>query len=88
MTGAPVDVLNTHLAPSSPGIRRMEAEALRLFVKDRPVIAMGDWNAAGPLIPVIHARCGCLAARHEQRPAGASRTSAVYYAARSSGPAT
>ncbi|MGV9386155.1 endonuclease/exonuclease/phosphatase family protein [Nonomuraea sp. NPDC003707] len=43
---APVDLLNTHLAPSSPAIRRMEAEALRLFVKDRPMIAMGDWNAA------------------------------------------
>jgi endonuclease/exonuclease/phosphatase family metal-dependent hydrolase len=39
-----VEFLNTHLAPSSPGRREVEAESFALF-KSRQVIAVGDFNA-------------------------------------------
>ncbi|MGI5292734.1 endonuclease/exonuclease/phosphatase family protein [Nonomuraea polychroma] len=48
-----IDVVNTHLAPSSPQARQQEAEAMRLLVKDRPVIALGDFNAAAVDDPVL-----------------------------------
>jgi hypothetical protein len=38
-------LVSAGLAPSSPSIRRAEAEALALIAQDGPVIAGGDWKA-------------------------------------------
>jgi hypothetical protein len=42
---ASLHLVSTDLAPSSPSIRRAEAEALALIAQDGPVIAGGDWKA-------------------------------------------
>jgi hypothetical protein len=42
-----IDLASGHMAPSSPEHRFMEAEKLKLFLKDpHPVIIGADWNAA------------------------------------------
>lgn len=40
-----LDLVNAHLAPSSPTLRLAEAETFQLL-KKHPTIAVGDWNAA------------------------------------------
>lgn len=43
--GSSLHLVSTHLAPSSPAIRLLEAEALALVARDGLVIAGGSWNA-------------------------------------------
>jgi hypothetical protein len=43
--GGSLHLVSADLAPSSPSIRRAEAEALTLIAQDGPVIAGGDWRA-------------------------------------------
>jgi endonuclease/exonuclease/phosphatase family metal-dependent hydrolase len=43
--GSALHLVSADLAPSSPSIRRAEAEALALIAENGAVIAGGDWNA-------------------------------------------
>ena len=43
--GSALHLVSADLAPSSPSIRRAEAEAFALIARDGPVIAGGDWKA-------------------------------------------
>jgi endonuclease/exonuclease/phosphatase family metal-dependent hydrolase len=43
--GLPLHLVSAHLAPSSPALCLIEAEAFGLIAKDGLVIAGGDWNA-------------------------------------------
>jgi endonuclease/exonuclease/phosphatase family metal-dependent hydrolase len=49
--GLPVNLVSAHLAPSSPVLRLIEAEAFALLAKDGLVIAGGDWNALAATDP-------------------------------------
>jgi hypothetical protein len=49
--GCSIHLVSADLAPSSPSIRRAEAEALALIAQDGPVIVGGDWHAVSATDP-------------------------------------
>jgi endonuclease/exonuclease/phosphatase family metal-dependent hydrolase len=59
----PYSLISAHLAPSSPALRRIEAEAFALIAREGTVIAGGDWNAVPAGDPDPPAAGGASAGR-------------------------
>jgi endonuclease/exonuclease/phosphatase family metal-dependent hydrolase len=67
----PLDLGSVHLAPSSPTIRRVEAEALGLIANERPAILGGDFNALPASDPAPAAVAGRSRRKLDRGPAEA-----------------
>jgi endonuclease/exonuclease/phosphatase family metal-dependent hydrolase len=59
----PYSLISAHLAPSSPALRRIEAEAFALIAREGTLIAGGDWNAVPADDPDPPAADGASAGR-------------------------
>ena len=65
--GLPYTLASAHLAPSSPTLRLIEAEAFALIAKEGTLIVGGDWNAAPATDPDPPAAGGITAGREQRK---------------------